>query len=236
MMCVYDSGTLLIFGNGENFYFSGLLQMAILDALRIPWKSRLEVGETIYGIFRDYFPGPGRRLPALKKQYGYAAVLARVKEAGETSAQKQSGAEEKAFEGPAIIITVPAAVRGAAGPQSHGDFRVLADGRTFYLSARLEISGKGGFYLFSENLPMVMGRSAKPVKAGKSEIFPNRYEISTRELSGLQFRIDGKTSPLPEKERTFKTIEVRGKGFTLNSALPGRAWKSGGKFSIEFDN
>ncbi|MDO8806445.1 MAG: hypothetical protein Q7R35_18695 [Elusimicrobiota bacterium] len=224
------------FSNGENFYFSGLLQMAILDALRTPWKSRLEAGETIYGIFKEYFPGTGPKLSVLKKKYGYAAVLARATEAGENSARKRSGAEGKAFDGPAVIVTVPAAARGAAGPQSHGEFRVLADGRTFYLSARLEVSEKGGLYLFSENLPMIMGRSKKPVKAGRSEIFPNRYEISAGELSELHLKLNGRTSPLPEKEMTFNAIELQGKGFTLNSTLPGRAWRSGNKLSIEFDN
>lgn len=225
-----------IFGNGENFYFSGLLQMFILDALRTPWKSRLEAGETIYGIFKEYFPGPGPKLSVLKKKYGYTTVLARTMEAREDSIRKRSGVEEKAFDGPAIIVTVPAAARGAAGPQSHGEFRVLADGRTFYLSARLEVSEKGGLYLFSENLPMIMGRSKNPVKAGKNEIFPNRYEISSVELSELHLRLNGKTSPLPGKEIAFKAIELQGKGFTLNSTLPGRAWKSGKKLSIEFDN
>lgn len=224
-----------IFGNGENFYFSGLLQMAILDALRTPWKSRIEAGETIYGIFKEYFPGTGPKLSVLKKKYGYAAVLARATEAGEDSARKRSGAEGKAFDGSAVIVTVPAAARGAAGPQSHGEFRVLADGRTFYLSARLEVFEKDVLYLFSENLPMIMGRSKKPVKAGKSEIYPNRYEISAGELSELHLKLNGKTSPLPEKEITFKAIELQGKGFTLNSTLPGRAWKSGEKLSIVFD-
>lgn len=225
-----------IFGNGENFYFSGLLQMAILDALRTPWKSRLEAGESIYGIFKDYFPGPGPKLSVLKKKYGYAVVLARMMETWESTAQKRSGAEGKVFDGPAVIVTVPAAALGAAGPQSHGEFRVLADGRTLYLSARLEISEKDGLHLFSENLPMIMGRSKNPIKAGKSEIFPNRYEISAGELSGLQLRLNGKTSPLPERELVFNSIELQGKGFTLNSTLPGRAWKSGNKLSIEFDN
>lgn len=224
------------FSNGENFYFSGLLQMAILDALRIPWKNRLETGETIYGIFKEYFPGAGPKLSVLKKKYGYAAVLARATEAAEDAARKRSGAEVRAFDGPAVIVTVPAAARGAAGPQSHGEFRVLADGRTFYLSARLEVSEKGGLYLFSENLPMIMGRSKKPVKAGKSEVYPNRYEISAGELSKLHLRLNGKTSSLPENEMTFNAIELQGKGFTLNSTMPGRAWKSGEKLSIEFNN
>lgn len=224
-----------IFSNGENFYFSGMLQMAILDSLRIPWQKRLQDGETIYTIFKDYFPGNGTGIRALKNKYGYNGLLSEVKLRSAADAAKNNASELAVFSKPAITVTVPVKT-GAAGPQSHGEFRLLADGGTYYSTAKLEVPEKNGFFMFVNDLGMVMNRSASPVRTGRSIVYPNKYKVFVDDLSPVELYLDGAKAVLSTQEKTFESIKVEATGFTLKSICHGKAVRTGNELSIVFDN
>lgn len=219
------------FANGENYYFSAAAQMVILDSLRIPWQDRLRGGETIYPILREYFPGERRDPRKLKERYGYSGIMGRIA-AG--SGQEESDAAE-ILEGPALTVTVPAAV-SAAGPQSHGEFKVLGSGRTFYFSANLEIFPQRGFSFHVEGLPMMIAPSDDPVQLGRSLVYPNKYKVFLENLSGVEIKIDGKMFAPSEKAAVFSSMAVSAPGIALKSSSPGKVRRSGMEIHIAFDN
>jgi len=219
------------FANGENYYFSAAAQMVILDSLRIPWRDRLRSGETIYPILKDYFPGERRDPRKLKERYGYSGIMERIA-AGPGQEESDAGG---ILSGPALTVTVPAAV-SAAGPQSHGEFKVIGNGRTFYSSANLEIPQERGFSFHVEGLPMLIGPSDDPVPSGRSLIYPNKYKVFLKDLSGVEIKIDGKVFAPSEKATMFSRMAVSAPGIALKSSSPGKVRRSGMEIHITFDN
>lgn len=225
-----------IFNNGSNYYLSGMLQMAVLESLRIPWKARLASGTVIYDIFKEYFHSSEKSVAKIRDSYGYEQTLSKTREAGEKSFKKDSASEKRITDGAFVEITPPAYIKNAAGPQSHGEYRKLDDGRTFYSSAKLEVMDRGKFDLFTEGLPLLVGASPKPVIAGRAALYPNRYEISVNCLSDLRIIANGKPVPQGSGRVSFSDIEVTGKGMSLRATLPGALSLAEDRVIIEFSN
>ena len=229
--------------NSYRFYYTGAIQMIILDKLRIPWKERLQKGESIYNIFKEYFPAdkPSARRRKIAETFD-ASELTQIAEADKAVLEEAKFSGVSMAEGERrskLTVSVPADVH-AGGPQAHSVPVSLPNGDIYYPAAWFDIQEKNNFTMTVVNLPMVMGAGKRGVKKGNTVIYPNEYSVFLFEDSRLSIKVNDREVELSQlKDRVpakFKTLDMRDENIVLKTSRAGVLFKEGSAIRVEFNN
>jgi hypothetical protein len=223
------------------FYSSGAQLMLMLDAIRVPWKQRLERGESIYVIVRDYFPPDNcsGRISRLKRDYNFDGLLAAAKESSsglhDNEAQKAGSVGDMSGKPRVIIENMPS--WGSRPPQSYNTPVKLDKSATLYDNAELDLPAKHGVRLTVKRLPLVYSNKRKKGDAlGRQGEIVSGYEIFPEDLSDIEISIDGRIVPEGKAFKgTFKKLSLMSLRLNLDTELPGEMSIDSGTVRIVFN-
>lgn len=229
--------------NEPRFYDTGAAQMLMLDSINTPWKQRLEKGESIFSVVKDYFPGNncGSRIRAMRTQYDWESL---VKIAGEntvTANIQDTAIATNLAENPAgrkLAIQAPPDVFSAHPPQSYGPTIKLAENKTLYTFADLDVPETNKFRLQVKNMPLTCAQSTETFKVKNSTVYATVYEVTFSADSSLTLTLDGKSTTeqtIGQKQIPFKSIEIKNARIALRAMRGGTIQQTGNILRVAFD-